>query len=109
MPTPPAPHEPPVSSDSFWIFSIDPAVMTQSCPSGEVVSSSGIITNSSTRRIPASVPRPFSSNYLPSAFAAQSKDNSSDIWIGDSGASCHMTNDATKICCVGPPAQTSGK
>ncbi|CAM9755395.1 unnamed protein product [Ascophyllum nodosum] len=28
---------------------------------------------------------------------------SSDFWIGDSGASCHMTNDASKMYCVRPP------
>ena len=67
------------------------------------MSSSGTLSNSSTRRIPASVPRPFSSNYLPSAFAAQSKDNSNDGWIGDNGASCHMTNDASKMHCVRAP------
>ena len=63
------------------------------------------MSNSPTRRVPAinSVPRPISSNYLPSAFAAQSKDNSSDVWIRESGGSCHMTNDASKMYCVNPP------
>ena len=83
-------------------FSTDRAVMTQFCPPGEFVSSSGIVSNRSTRRIPASVTRSFSSNYLPSAFAAQSQDSHSDVWIGDSGASCHMTNDASKMYCVRP-------
>ena len=51
------------------------------------------------------MPRPISSNYLPSAFAAQSKDNSSDVWIRDSGASCHiMMNDTRKMYCGKPPA-----
>ena len=54
------------------------------------------MSNNSSRRVPASLLRPFSSNYLRSAFAAQSNDNSSDVWIGDSGASCHMTNDPRK-------------
>ncbi|CAM9849152.1 unnamed protein product, partial [Ascophyllum nodosum] len=36
------------------------------------------------------------------AFAIQSKGNSSDVWIGDSGASCHMTNEASKMYCVRP-------
>ena len=44
--------------------------------------------------------RPFPSNYLPSAFAAQSKDSRSDVWICDRGVSCHMPNDATTIYCV---------
>ena len=62
------------------------------------------MSNSPTRRVPAinSVPRPISSNYLPSAFAAQSKDNSSDVWIRESGGSCHMTNDASKMYCGEP-------
>ena len=60
------------------------------------------MSNSSTRRIPASVTRSFSSNYLPSAFAAQSKDRHSNVCIDDSGASCHMTNDARGMYCVRP-------
>ena len=28
---------------------------------------------------------------------------SSDIWIGDSDESCHMTNNATEMYCVRPP------
>ena len=97
MPTPPATHGPLLPSDSSCKFSTDQAMMTQFCPSGEFVSSSGILNNSSTRRIPASVTRQFLSNYLPSAFAAQPKDSRSGVWIGDSGASCHMTDDATKM------------
>ncbi|CAN0479223.1 unnamed protein product, partial [Ascophyllum nodosum] len=38
-----------------------------------------------------------------SAFATQTHNNRSDFWIGDSGASCHMTNDASKMYCVRPP------
>ena len=79
MPAPPAPHGPPVPSDSSWNSSTDRAAITQFCPPGESVSSSGILSNSSTKRVPASVPRAFLSNYLSSAFAAQSKDNSSDV------------------------------
>ena len=103
MPSPPAPHGPPVPSGSSRNLSTDRAVMTQFCSTGEFVSSNGILSNSPTRRVPASVPRPISSNYLPSAFAAQSKDNSSDVWIRDSGASCHMTNYTRKMYCGKPP------
>ena len=46
----------------------------------------------------------FSSNYLPSAFTVQSMDKSSDIWIGDRGASCHMTNFASIMYNVRPPS-----
>ena len=56
MPAPLAPHGPPVLSDSSWNSSTDRAVITQSCPPGEYVSLSGILSNSSTKRVPASVP-----------------------------------------------------
>ena len=79
MPSPPVPQGPPVPSDPSWNFPADRAGMTQFCPPSESVSPSGIVSNSFTRRFPASVPRPFSSSYLPSAFAAQSMDKSSDV------------------------------
>ena len=91
MPTPPAPHGPPASSDSSWSFSTDRAVMTQFCPPGESVHSSGIVCSSSAQTTPNS------------AFAVQSHNSRSDFWIGDSGASCHMTNDACKMYCMRPP------
>ena len=98
MPTPPVP------SDSSWSFSTDRAVMSQFCPPGESVSLSGIVSSSSTRTVPARVVTGQSSNnYLYSAFTAQSKGSSSDVWIGDSGESCHMTNEASKMYCVRPP------
>ena len=110
MPAPPAPDGPPVPSDSCYNSSTDRAGMTQFFPPGEFASWNGILYNISTRRVQASVPRPFTSNFLPSAFAAQSKDNISDVWTGDSGASCHMANGATKLYCVRPPPpQTNGK
>ena len=85
IPTPPAPHGPPAPSDSSWSFSTDRAVMTLFCPPGESVSLSGIVSSSSTRIIPTRVTRPSSNNYLHSAFAAQSKGSSSDVWIGEFG------------------------
>ena len=33
----------------------------------------------------------------------QSGSNEDDIWIADSGASCHMTHDRTRIYNAGPP------
>ena len=96
MPTLPAPHGPPVPFDLSWGFSTDRAVMTQFCPPGESVSSSGSVFNSSTGRISADVTRSLSNNYLPIAFAAQSQNSRSDVWIGGSGASCHMTSNASK-------------
>ena len=97
MPTPPAPHGPPVPFDSSWSFSTDRAVVTQFCPPGESVSLCGIVSNSLTRRIPADVTRSFSNNYLPSAFVAHSQNSRRDVWIGDSGASCHMANGTSKM------------
>ncbi|CAM9143665.1 unnamed protein product, partial [Ascophyllum nodosum] len=32
-----------------------------------------------------------------------SQNSRSDVWIGDSGASCHMTNGAPKMYCVRSP------
>ena len=91
MPTPPAPHGPPAPPESSWSFSTDRAVMTQFCPPGESVDLSGIVSSSSAGII------------LTSEFAAQSQNCRSDVWIGGSGASCHMTNDASKMYCVRPP------
>ena len=65
--------------------------MTQFCPPGESADMSGFVSSSSARIIPTS------------AFATQTHNNRSDVWIGDSGASCHMTNDASKMYCVRPP------
>ena len=41
--------------------------------------------------------------YLHSAFVVQSGNNEDDVWITDSGASCHMTHDRTRIYNVTPP------
>ena len=104
MPSPPALHGPSVPSYPPWNSPTDRTGMTQFCSPGESVSSSGILSNSSTinRRVPASIPTPFPSKHLPSSFAAQSMDKSSDVWIGDSGVSCYMTNDASSMYCVRP-------
>ena len=42
-------------------------------------------------------------SYLHSAFVVQLGSNEDDVWIADSGASCHMTHDRTQICNVRPP------
>ena len=68
----------------------DRAVMTQVCPPGESVYLSGVVSNRSARILP---------NH---AFAAQPQNSRSDFWIDDSGTSCHMTNDASKMYCVRP-------
>ena len=42
-------------------------------------------------------------SYLHSAFIVQSGSSEDDVWIADSGASCHMTNDRTILYNVRPP------
>ena len=42
-------------------------------------------------------------SYLHSAFVVQSGSNEDDVWIADSGASCHMTHDRTRMYNVRPP------
>ena len=91
MPTPPAPQGTSAPSDSSWSFSTERAVMTQFCPPGESMDWSGFVSNSSARIVPNS------------AFASQSHKSRSDFWVGDSGASCLMTNDASKMYCMRPP------
>ena len=51
----------------------------------------------------------FPSNYLSSAVSIKSMDESGDVWRGDSGASCHMANDASRMYDVNPSLQTNGK
>ena len=65
--------------------------MTQFRPPGESLDLSGIVSSNSARILPIN------------AFAAQSQSKRSEFWIGDSGASCHTTNDASKMYCVRPP------
>ena len=60
-------------------------MMIQFCPPGESVDLSGIVSSISARIIPTN------------AFAAQSQNSRSDFCISNSGASCHMTNDASKM------------
>ena len=42
-------------------------------------------------------------SYLHSAFVVQSGSNEDDVWIADSGASCHMTHDRTRMYNARPP------
>ena len=42
-------------------------------------------------------------SYLHSAFVVQSGSNEDDVWITDSGASCHMTHDRTMMYNARPP------
>ena len=42
-------------------------------------------------------------SYLHSAFVVQSGSNEDDVWIADSGASCHMMHNRTRMYNVRPP------
>ena len=42
-------------------------------------------------------------SYLHSAFVVQSGSNEDDVWIADSGASCHMTHGGTRMYIARPP------
>ena len=42
-------------------------------------------------------------SYLHSAFVVQSGSNEDGVWIADSGASCHMTHDRTRMYNARPP------
>ena len=42
-------------------------------------------------------------SYLHCAFVVQSGSNDDDVWIADSGASCHMTHDRTRMYNARPP------
>ena len=42
-------------------------------------------------------------SYLHSAFVVQSGSNDDDVWIADSGASCHTTHDRTRMYNARPP------
>ena len=42
-------------------------------------------------------------SYLHSVFVLQSGSNDDDVWIADSGASCHMTHDRTRMYNARPP------
>ena len=84
-PPPPAPR-----SDSDWSFSSGPsqALQAQYVPPGEF-SSSGL-TNGRVEGDSVG------GSYLPSAFVRQpvGVDQVNDVWIGDSGATTHMTRSA---------------
>ena len=47
-------------------------------------------------------------SYLHSKFVVQSSSNEDGVWNADSGASCHMTHDRTRIYNVRPPPRGCG-
>ena len=94
----PLPPAPPSGSD--WSFSSGPsqALQAQYVPPGEFLSSN--LTD--TRTDGGSV----GGSYLPSAFVGQlvGVDQVNDVWIGDSGATTHMTRNADLMYDTRPPS-----
>ena len=95
---PPPPPAPP--SDSDWSFSSGPsqAVQAQYVPPGESPSS-----DLTDRRADGDS---VGGSYLPSAFVGQpvGVDQVNDVWIGDSGATTHMTRNADMMYDTRPPS-----
>ena len=95
---PPPPPAPP--SDSDWSFSSGPsqALQAQYVPPGEFRS----LDLTDRRADGGSV----GGSYLPSAFVGQlvGVDQVNDVWIGDSGATTHMTRNADLMYDTRPPS-----
>ena len=92
-PAPPGLHASPVPSDSSWSSFSEQATLAQFAPP-----SKSHVPNES---VVGGVTLPGS--YLHSAFVVQSGSNEDDVWIADTGASCHMTHDRTKMYNARPP------
>ena len=92
-PAPPNPHGPPVPSESFSSSFSEQATLAQFAPPGKFHVPSESVVGDVT--VPCS--------YLHRTFAVQSGSNEDDVWIADSGASCNMTHDRTRIYNVRPP------
>ena len=86
-PAPPDQHGPPVPSESSWGSFSEQATLAQFAPPGKSHVPNESVVGGVT--VPGS--------YLHSAFVVQSGSNEEDVWIADSGASCHMTHDRTRM------------
>ena len=92
-PAPPDLHASPVPSESFWSSFSEQAALAQFAPpSRSPVPNESVVGD-------VTVP----GSYLHSAFVVQSGSNDDDVWIADSGASCHMTHGRTRMCTGRPP------
>ena len=90
---PPDPHGPDVPSESSSSSFAEQATLAQVAPPGKLrLSSESVVGNVIV-----------SGSYLHSAFVVQSGSSEDDVWFADSGASCHMTHDRTRIYIVRPP------
>ena len=92
-PAPPDQHGPPVSSESSWSSFSEQATLAQFTPPGKSPVPNESVVGDVT--VPGS--------YLHSAFVVQSGSNEDELWITDSGASCHMTHDRTRMYNARPP------
>ena len=80
-------------SESSWSSSSEQATLAQFGPPGKFYVPNESVVGDVT--IPGS--------YLHSAFVVQSGSNENYVWIADSGASCHMTHDGTRMYNARPP------
>ena len=92
-PAPSDQHGPPVPSESSWISFSEQATLAQFAPPGKSHVPNESVVGDVT--VPGS--------YLHNAFVVQSGSNEDDVWIADSGASCHMTHDGTRMYNARPP------
>ena len=92
-PAPPDQHGPPVPSESSWSSFSEQATLAQFAPPGKSHVPNESVVGDVT--VPAS--------YLHGAFVVQSGSNEDDVWIADSGVSCHMTHDGTRMYNARPP------
>ena len=90
---PPVLHASPVPSESSWSSFSEQATLAQFAPPGKSPVPNENVVGDIT--VPGS--------YLHSAFVVQSGRNVDDVWIADSGASCHMTHDRTMMYNARPP------
>ena len=90
---PPDLHGLPVPSEPSWSSSSEQASLAQFAPPGKFHVPNESLVGDDT--VPGS--------YLHSAFVVQSGSNEDDVWIVDSGASCHMTHDRTRMSNARPP------
>ena len=92
-PAPPDLDGPPVPSESSSSSFSEQATLAQFAPPGKFHVPNESVVGDVT--VPGS--------YLHSAFVVQSGSNDDDVWIADSGASCHMTHDRTRMHNARPP------
>ena len=86
-PAQPDQHGSPVPSESSWSSFSEQATLAQFAPPGK--------SHVPNKSVVGDVTVP--GRYLQSAFVVQSGSNEDDVWIAESGASCHMTHNGTRM------------